>query len=299
MRPRPGCLYVHGVTGLLQSLWGGGPPRQAGPLLDVILMVALTDGPLDAAEWDGLAWVLGEEPLLAGVSFRQALARARALAGDAPLFADARDELAQTLDDPELRQRSVVLAAAIAGALRPLDEDEHALLNALARGFGLSEATLAALLRRADEQRPKGHLWARSPFNDPLRPRPNLAELLAQTRDDRGLRQAAFKLAAVRSLMTKLSDHAEVARTGEPLETARGAWITDATVLAEGRQYWVRCLAPGEALHPAEHELLETLLPLLPAEEGVLLVSTSELSRPDRELVGALAPLLGLERVEI
>lgn len=279
------------VPSAFVGLFGDEAPPEPAALCELILMVALADGHLEQAELDGLARAI-ESGALGSLSWDFAMERAAALAEDAPLFFEARDQLALKLVDPLERKTGLALAARIASAHRPLDDAERALLHSVAKTFALTDRELEQLLSKNQKAGPaEGLAYVRSRFNDPsARGDATLFDYLGETREDSELRALMYKVSGVRRAATKLFESSEVVSLGELRSLGSERLRIDAIVDANERRWLMRFLAPGEALWHQEHALWLRLSEELMPAEAILFFTAEAPALADQSLLKRLNP---------
>lgn len=245
----------------LQTLLGSwsGTTRRRKDLLDILLMAGLADGELGQRDLDRIARAIELREELQGQAWEEIAERGEVIAKDAPAFADTRERIAFTLQDPESRRFAISLAVRFLGT--PISKVEHNLLVSIADDFEIPEAERAQLLAPWDDVDPKALGYVRSRYNDPAVAKDEtLFEAMASSGTDTELGLLTFKLSATRAAMTMLSEETELLAVGDLLELAEGRFRVDAFLRA-GEQNWLaRFLAAGEALHPKEHAILPAVL---------------------------------------
>jgi len=286
---------VGGVSGILDGLLGRGAGGRgpAEPIIEVLLMAGLADGEATPAMFDRIARVVRDLPRLQSADWDWVLHRAEELLLEAPLFFDARAGVLDALTDPPDQRLALGLAAKIVGGGRELPDETRAVLGALGRGFGLSDAELELLLSPAGVVATVDLGFVRSRFNDPrAAPTRGLFESLRAADDDVERRLLLFKLTAARRLAWTWGREPEVriVTLGQPLNVDGGRLRVDAVVEREGRRNLARCVAAGEALHRAEHPLWRALTERLPETARVLVVHDGPLSPEDESFVRSCDP---------
>lgn len=277
-----------GSKGLLQSLLetldlGRVQPNIA---VDAVLMVALAKGDLTQPELDAL-----ELTFAAGAyddaTWPELIARADALQSDAPFFTQARDALFAGQYSDEAPAHALSLAARVGTAGAPLADEQVALLHALAEGLNISEQGVNDLLPLwGYDAAPTKHLSLCRPlFCDPAQDKPiNLFNAIARAQGEE-LRVLMFKLAAPRDLASIREENARVTEVGTLVEIGQYHLRVDAILDTDDEEWWVRCLAKGEALFPLEHKLLPTLLGTLAAHQRLVFAVQDQLSPADEEMI--------------
>jgi hypothetical protein len=281
--------------------FGDETPPEPVALCELILMVALADGQLEQEELDGLARAL-ESGALGNLSWDFAMERAAALAEDAPLFFEARDQLALRLVDPLERKTGLALAARIAGARRPLDDAEQALLHSVAKTFALTDRELEQILSKNKKAGLADELaYVRSRFNDPTaKGESTLFDYLGETRDDAELRTLMYKISGVRRASTKLFENSEVISMGELRSLGSERLRIDAIVDAQEKRWLMRFLGPGEALWHHEHPLWQRLCDELMPAEAMLFFTAKAPAIADQALFKRLNPSrVAVHRLEL
>ncbi len=277
-----------GSKGLLQSILHTldlGRP-QPNIAVDVVLMVTLAKGDLTQAERDALELTFAAQAY-GDATWPEVIARSEELRDDAPFFTDAREVLfgAQYPDDAPDHALSVAARVATAGA--PLAEEQVALLRALAEGLGVSDAHLSGLAPLwGYDAAPDQHLRLYRPaFSDPGQSQPlNLFNAIARAQGEE-LRILMFKLAAPRDLASLLDDSAHITEVGTLVEMGPHQLRIDAIVDTEQQEWWVRCLAKGEALYPLEHKLLANLVGTLATHQRLAFAYEGQLSPADEDMI--------------
>lgn len=228
--------------------------------------------------------------------------RAEELREDAPLFSRARAQLVRDLRDPSAQRLGLTLAAKLVASLRSLQEEERAVLMSLADSFKIPPAERPALFapwQSSSTFVADAVSYHRSGFNAPDRlVKQTLFEAMRAAETEQEFRLLAHKLRAVRSLISKLFDTADVLALGEIVRTGPYGFRIDGLIehtslddTTPGYQRWlVRALAPGEALHPLEHSVLSTLALRLDETAHVLIVHGGDLSATDRVFIQSFPP---------
>lgn len=260
-------------------------------ILDAILMVALADGGFSQAERDAVAWLIaaGELP---DTDWSEVQPRAELLATEAPFFAESRARLARARWPEGTKPLALRLAAKVGTAGQPLDDEQRALWSSLAEGLGINEAERRPLLPTwGTAVAPPGAIAPHRPaFSSPDQVVPiNLFDALARARDDE-LRVLMFKLTAPRDLASLRLESAQITEVGTIMEMGDHTLRIDAVIESPEQEWWVRCLAAGEALYPVERNLLPTLVTTLAAHQRLAFVHEGPLWPPDAQLLGELDP---------
>ena len=285
--------------GLFQSILESLDPWRGDDalVLDAILLVALADGTFSLPEQDALERVILETPL--DVTWGRVGARADALERDAPFFSGARDALvAQRWAEPDKR-RALRLAALVGTAGSPLEQEQRALLFELAAGLGVPEAELMTLLPPWRFGRAPGDAvrLPRSTFDDPEAPfRGTLFDALASARGD-ALRLLMFKLAGPRDLASLRFEAAQITAVGRLISTGDHPLRVDAVLEGEGQEWWVRCLARGEAMYPRERVLWPVMVAGMGPDQRLAVVREGPLYPGDQALLAELPPEKVIEQV--
>lgn len=283
-------------------------------LADVVLMVALADSFASDAELERIAESIGSYAELAGVDFDYIYPRIEELQLTAPLFSEEREQLQRELTDPRARRLALTLAAKLVGETRPLAEEERAMLVGLADNFRIPELERAPLFTpwKHPSQFGGSSIYVRSHFNSPERAETQpFFEFMGTIENDTEFKMLTHKVAAVRHLITKLFEGAEVLAMGEAIPVGPYTFHSDAILEylenAQGttqsigyQRYIVRFLSTGETMHEAEHSILSTLIHRLDVNAHILVVHTSDLSTKDKVfLSGFDANLLRGEHLEM
>lgn len=279
-------------------------------LADVVLMVALADSFASDAELERIAESIGSYAELEGVDFDYIYARIEELQLTAPLFSEEREHLVRDLTDPRARRLSLALAAKLVGETRELAEEERVLLVSLADAFKIPEAERVPLFAPwrpgavfGDEKS-----YVRSEYNSPERSERRAFFDAMGADSDAEFRIFTHKVAAIRHLITKLFEGAEILGLGEPIPVGPYTFHADAliehqtpTSQAIGYQrYITRILSAGESMHEAEHSILATLVQRLDVNAHILVVHTGDLTAQDKVFLQSFdATLLRGEHLEM
>lgn len=282
---------VHGAWYLVsvRSGWFGAALRGTGAeaIVELCLVLALAQDRLDQTVLDRLARAVDDGPELYGVDWDWLVARAEQLRAEAPLFFDARGRIAEGL----LRGGHAEQALAFARRLLeggPL-EDAEVILADMAARLGLEPPAPGA---------PPLPGLARARFDDPENPSevPFHVALAHADRDERRL--LLFKLAAARACLRELGPGSSVTDLGRHIPVGHGLFRADALIDAPDGRYTCRFLAPGEALHPAEHRLISAMARDLGFGQRLLVAHLGRIAPPDAALLDALAPEV-MRRVDL
>jgi hypothetical protein len=272
-------------------------------LADVVLMVALADSFVSDAELERIAESIGVYAELSGVSFDYIYPRIEELQLTAPLFSEEREQLVRELTNPRARRLALALAAKLVAESRELQEEERAMLVGLADAFKIPESERTAMFSNWAPPNTIGDTssYQRCGHNAPERlEKKPFFEVMGATEDESEFRMLAHKISAVRHLISKLFDGAEVLGVGELIRVGPYAFNSDAIlehIIPEKQElgyqrYIARFLAPGEALHALEHGVLATLAHRLDQNAHILVVHTGDLSTGDRLFLGGFDPAL-------
>lgn len=288
-RGRASLRAVSAPRGLLQSLLGGRDTRSEEELvLDTVLLVALADGTFSQAEQDAVERLIVEAPL--AVTWPRVGSRADALEREAPFFTAARKALLKRRWSNEAKRRALRLAAFVGTAGSPLEHEQRGLWMSLAEGLKVPEPELQELLPPWGFGRAPGDAvrLTRSTFNDPEVPfRGALFDALATARGD-ALRLLMFKLSAPRDLASLRLEEAQITEVGRLLSTGDHQLRVDAVVEGDGQEWWVRCLARGEALYPQERVLWPGMVASMGPEQRLAIVRQGPLYPGDQALLDEL-----------
>src|SRR5262249_24325939 len=151
----------------------------------------------------------------------------------APLFSEDREQLQRELTDPRARRLALSLAAKLVGEGRPLAEEERAMLVGLADNFKIPELERAALFLpwKQPSQFGGSSIYVRSHFNSPERTgNQSFFELMGAAENDTEFKMLTHKVAAVRHLITKLFEGAEVLAMGEAIRVGPYTFHADAII---------------------------------------------------------------------
>jgi hypothetical protein len=269
-------------------------------MVDVILMAALAEEGLTQTTFDLIGKAMQRHQELAGLSFEWIAARAHELALDAPLFSDTRRTVIEELTDRSLRRLAVSLAAKIVGAGRPLKNEERALLGELGFELEIMGTDLDKLLEPSTPEEARG--FYRAACNDPTDPEaPTLFDAISQAENDDELRPLTYKLYAVRRILDTLPPGSELVSVAESVRMGPHFARLDGTVdLANAGQCFIRCLADGEALHPAEHASLAGIASELKELSFLAIAHQGSISPMDQEFLDGLDQTkLRVEKVDI
>ena len=286
------------MPGRLLSFLGSDSIQQKR-MVDVILMAALADDALSQLTFDLIAKAMQRHPELQGLSWEWVVARSQELALDAPLFSDVRRELSGELSDRSLRRLAISLAAKIVGSGRPLRNDERAILSELGFELEIMGTDLDALLVPSQGEEARG--FFRAPCNDPRDDAPTLFDAIAKSKDDDELRLLTYKLYALRRIVDELLPGGEVVSVAQKVQLGPHSSRVDAVIdVANAGQTFVRCLADGEALHPAEHAALSGISGELKTLSFLMIAYQGSIAPMDQELLDGLDPTkLRVEKVDI
>lgn len=266
-------------------------PPEGNAALDVVLTVALADGDFTGPERDAVERALAEGAL-GETTWEAVLSRADELEADAPFFTETRAHLLEARWPAEAKTRALAAAARVGSAGTPLADEQRAFFYTLAEGLGFDEATVEGLLppwgfalAPAEEVG-----WVRPRFSDPDAREPaNLFDALARARGEE-LRALAFKLSAPRDLASLELEGAKITEVGATVDLGDARLRIDAIVEAEGVELWVRCLARGEALYPAERRLFPSLLTTLADHQRLAIAYQDRLTPADAAAISNLDP---------
>lgn len=254
-------------------------------LTDVILMVALADPPMSYEDIERVTRAAATYVELEGISSEWIARRSRELRADAPHFQNTRPHLAQELAEPRARRFALGLAAKVFGEERGLRDEESALLHLLADAFRIprSERNLLFSPWNAPRGRDGESRRVRSAFNAPDGPAMSLFDAMFEAENDTAFRLLTQKLSALRTVVTKFFEGAEVLEIGELIPIGPHGFRADG-ILAHKSQHWiVRLLAKDESLHPLELSILVMLLQRLNENTHVLIAHAGPLFDRDRE----------------
>jgi hypothetical protein len=271
-------------------------------LADVVLMVALADSFASDAELERVAESIGSYAELEGVDFDYIYPRIEELQLTAPLFSEERENLVRDLTDARARRLALALAAKLVGETRELAEEERAMLVSLADAFKIPEAERVALFAPwkstaafGDEKN-----FVRGTFNAPERTEKRSFFEIMSSENEATFKILTHKVTAVRHLITKLFEGAEVLGLGEAIRV--GPYTFHADAILEHQQttsqeigyqrYITRFLSAGEAMHDTEHSILTTLVQRLDVNAHVLVVHTGDLSAHDKIFLQSFEPSL-------
>ncbi|MCK6544907.1 hypothetical protein L6R52_03505 [Myxococcota bacterium] len=298
--------------GELESIFSGidSPLSARRHLAEMVLMVALADAFLGDADLAQLLRALATYAELQGLDPAWLAQRAAELREGAPLFSEARAQLARDVDAPNLARLGLALAAKLVARARPLGEEEKVMLHGLADALRIprpERAQLFAPWRPSTVYKPDAR-FVPCPFNDPERPEHlEFFDAMRTTASDGEFRMLTQKVTTLRAAISKLFDTAEVLAVGEAIGVGPFLLRTEALVERAndaddepGFQRWlVRCLAPQEALHPAEHAMIATLALRLDESAHILVVHSDELSATDKVFLQSQpSNLVRTERVD-
>ncbi len=274
------------MSGLLESLWGAWSSTKPdpGPLLEVLLMVALADGDIGPDEWDRIGRAVRDFPDLQGLDWDEVVHAAEVLAEEAPLFFDARARVVEQLQDRPRQLLALSIAARVIGGSRPLTEEERVVLASLAVAFGIEDGDVEELVEQRSPLHPGTEDLGitRCAFNGPSAAPQDIWSALQQAQDDER-RMLLFKLTAARRVMWTLTgeEPPSLIKLGELIGFGSERFRLDALIEYDARRLICRFLAPGEALHRSEHAVLQTILSRLPETAEVLVAHQGPLSPED------------------
>lgn len=249
-------------------------------------MTALVDGGLNQRERDALSHLLTKHDALRGLEWSTVLARADELADDAPLFSDAREDVAKRLTDPERCRFAIALAAEMASADEHVEEEEHAILMTLANSLGIPDEEAQEMVDAAASRDRAGPV--RVAFNDPRKTdESSLADAVRKAKTNRHLAALLFKPRAIRGVATQL-EQGKVTKVGTRVPIGLHHLRIDGTITHESKQWLVRCVAPGEALHDDEYTVYKMLVEQLDDKTTLVFAHAGELVPADEDFLDSL-----------
>jgi hypothetical protein len=268
-------------------------------MVDIVLMPALADGVISQDTLDRLAKAIQRQPELNGLSWEWVLARADELSLDAPLFSDTRESLAEQLPDSARRRLGISLAAKIVGAGRPLVDDARAILAELASSFGIYGDELERLLAPSEGDEARGFI--RASCNEQRADAPSLFDALTVAETDEEIRVLLFKLYAIRRVIDAILPGAELVTLCDTFRAGVHSGRVDAVLdLQNAGQCVIRCLAEGEALHPEEHRMINSVAGELKELSFLMIAHQGSIALMDQALFKGLDPTrLRVEKVDI
>ncbi|MBI4818278.1 MAG: hypothetical protein HY791_18585 [Deltaproteobacteria bacterium] len=271
-------------SGLFRSLLGvlklrGG---EATALVDVLLLAALSEGPLDQASLDRLARALRAHDELSGVSWSDVLERRHIVEAEAPSFTTTRARLLSELDSPRLRRLGLALAAEM---ILESGQDQRTLRD-LAKHFQIPDADAEKILDPWTSADPFASSYRRLAFDAPTSfDAASLDQALWRVSSNEELALLSFKLVAARLTLNLLGPEASVTALGELAELDGQVFRVDALIETPKKSYLARFLGPGEALNPSELALFPKLAPRLLPNASLLLGHVDTLSPADEAML--------------
>jgi hypothetical protein len=287
-------------------------------LSEIVLMAALADSFITDEDLQRVIQTITTYGELEGVSESWLIDRANELKETAPLFSEARANLVRDLTDPRLRRLGLSLATKLVGSVRPSVEEEKALLYTLADAFRIAESERPRLLSSWMSDTtftPDNTTYTRCAFNAPGKlTKYSLFDAMLHAESEQEFRLLTHKVSATRFLIGKLFETAEILGLGEIVRVGPYGFRIDALIehetlgdtgvdvtgslritlsdsLTPGfERYLTRYLAPGEALHPLEHGIIDALVHRLDESSHVLIVHSEDLSHGDRVFLQGMDP---------
>jgi hypothetical protein len=206
----------------------------------------------------------------------------------------------QELGDRSLRRFAISLAARIVGAGRPLRNEERAILSELGFELEIMGTDLDKLLVPSEGEEARGFL--RAAVNDPSdEDAPTLFDSIANAAGDEELRLLTYKLYALRRVLDTLPPGSDLVSAAEAVRMGPHFARVDGVIdLADAGQCVVRCLAEGEAMHPAEHTALAGISSELKELSFLMIAYQGSISPMDQEFLDGLDQTkLRVEKVDI
>jgi hypothetical protein len=257
-------------------------------LRDLVLMLSLVGG-LSQGKLDRLARAIAERPELRGLDWGLVLGREKALENEGVPFEKSMRKVARRLRMAPVD--AMVVAADVALGREKASPDERNLLARFSEHAKVENTAFQELLRFLDARSPPSGLtgYFRCPANAPSRNgEEDLFRAIAHTRSPAELKLLIHKLHAVRVALTAHFPSANVLELGR-VETVGPYRLTlDAVIEQQGHLVYSRFLAPDEALHPKEANLLATFLESAPANASIFVGYASSLSPADAYLLNNL-----------
>lgn len=257
-------------------------------LVDVVFMAVLADGLSSDAKIEQAAKTLESYAEIQGLPGERLRARAEELRLDAPFFSDVRADIATDLVHGPTRRLALTLAAKVAAGSRPLESEELAVLQALGTDFAIPEREREHLIqpwtRGGGAGAPKGYRVCG--FNDPAsRPVISVFDYLGHAPGNDQFVLAMHKLHAIRGVMSRWFESGEIVAAGESIGIGPHFFRIDAYLTWQDQRLLFRFLAPGEALHPLERDIIELLVYRLEVGAKMILVPAGVLAPEDWALV--------------
>lgn len=266
-------------------------------VIDLLLLVALSEGPIDQVMSDRLARALRDHEELAGVAWADVLERRRAVEADAPAFSAIRARILSKLESPRLRRFGLALAAEFLAD----GSAGRKILDELAALFGLARSEAEKLLDPWTSADPFASSYHRLSFEAPASfEAETFEQALWRVSSHEELGLLSFKLLAARLALGALGSDARIEAFGEVAELDGEPFRVDALLATPRKSYLARFLGPGEALTSNEHTLLPRLAARLEASASILVAHSDALSPADEELIrGIEKPKMLLLKVSL